>query len=73
MTSYILPRWSSQQGVFSVPEQTWPARIQFSSWLKLWENVGVAHTAAVEMKEVHYDAKSGEVTNKAAICAWVAR
>lgn len=64
----------SYQDLMAIPK-VWlvaPA-VQFEMWLKLWENVGVAHTAAIEMKEVHYDAKSGEVTNKAAICAWVAR
>lgn len=59
------------QGVLSMDSLQESFAVRLEKWSKMWENLGVAHTAAVEMKEVHYDAKSGEITNKAAICSGV--
>jgi hypothetical protein len=39
----------------------------WTDWAKLWGNIGVAHTAAVFMKEINYDAKSGTITNASSI------
>ena len=39
------------------------------NWSKFWKNLGVMHVAAVYMKEVHYDAQSGEITNEAQLLA----
>ncbi len=70
----IQPMW---QGVFYVPAEL-QADIEdvrknwYNRWVRAWDNVAIAHTASIEMKEVHFDAKSNIVTNKAAICPWVA-
>lgn len=55
--------WVDEAKTFQLPD------IWRQNWLKLWKNLGVLHVAAVYMKEVHYDAQSGEITNEAQLLA----
>lgn len=52
---WTVPVWAVD-GTFNL-NATW------DNWAKLWKNLGVAHLAAINLLEVHFDKEKNELSN----------